>query len=205
MFPFPEETADKETTMAEPNDYITATQKKFISNDSKGRMVEKFIVEIKGTFLVKMRDNAFNGNIRENAFKRIDKFLKVVGPIKINGLTQDQFKLSVFTVSLAGAASEWFTKECIGSITTWDNMVEKFVLKFYHLFDHDEEEENEEDDDPTKRTMRFEMMKYSFNNDEEYITIKESEYLNHSKDSLGAYQELLRLIDEGWVVTTLDE
>ncbi|GKA60373.1 hypothetical protein Tco_0759780, partial [Tanacetum coccineum] len=44
----------------------------------------------------------------------------------------------------------------------------------------------------------FEMMKYSFNDDEEYITIKESEYLNHSKDILDAYRELLRLIDEGW-------
>ncbi|GKA77161.1 reverse transcriptase domain-containing protein [Tanacetum coccineum] len=55
------------------------------------------------------------------------------------------------------------------------------------------------------KVRRFEMMKYSFNDDEEYITIKESEYLNHSKDSLDAYQELLRLIDDGWVVTTPDD
>ncbi|GJR52449.1 hypothetical protein Tco_1402970 [Tanacetum coccineum] len=281
-------------------------------------MVEKCIVEIQGTFLVKIRDNAFNENIRENAFKHIDKFLEVVGPIKINGLTQDRFRLSVFLVSLAGATSEWFTKECIGLITTWDNMVKKFVMKFHYLSDHDEEEETEEDDNPndmdnvpeifkiegnlfdfetpffenfheldydvlvklqecwwkvnaheialfnrmenfgwgpyanmkTEKTRdpyldvnrifgrnykasnvrdtqenqgheehkdnptpepsnykikRFEMMKYSFNDDEEYITIKESEYLNHSKDSLDAYRELLRLIDEGWVMTTPDE
>ncbi|GJW22852.1 hypothetical protein Tco_0033474 [Tanacetum coccineum] len=55
------------------------------------------------------------------------------------------------------------------------------------------------------KIKRFEMMKYSFGDDEDYITIKESEYLNHSKDSLDAYRELLRLIDEGWVVTTTDE
>ncbi|GJV96571.1 hypothetical protein Tco_1548148 [Tanacetum coccineum] len=42
---------DKETSMAEPNDYITATQKKFLSNDNEGRMVEICIVEIQGTFL----------------------------------------------------------------------------------------------------------------------------------------------------------
>ncbi|GJT50549.1 hypothetical protein Tco_0976706 [Tanacetum coccineum] len=52
---------------------------------------------------------------------------------------------------------------------------------------------------------RFDMMKYSFDDDEEYITIKDSEYLNHSKDSLDAYRELLCLIDEGWIVTTPDE
>ncbi|GJV05904.1 hypothetical protein Tco_1343560 [Tanacetum coccineum] len=46
---------------------------------------------------------------------------------------------------MSGAASEWFTKEFIGSITTWDNMVEKFILKFYHLSDYDEEETEEDD------------------------------------------------------------
>ncbi|GKB70069.1 hypothetical protein Tco_0931481 [Tanacetum coccineum] len=55
------------------------------------------------------------------------------------------------------------------------------------------------------KVRRFEMMKYSFDDDEEYITIKESEYLNHSKDSLDAYRELLRLINEGWVVTTPED
>nr|GEW22539.1 hypothetical protein [Tanacetum cinerariifolium] len=55
------------------------------------------------------------------------------------------------------------------------------------------------------RVRRFKMMKYSFTDNEEYITVKESEYLNHTKDSLDAYQELLRLINEGWVVTTPED
>ncbi|GJT03967.1 hypothetical protein Tco_0838429 [Tanacetum coccineum] len=42
-----------------------------------------------------------------------------------------------------------FTKECIGSIITWDNMFEKFILKFHHLSDHNEEE-TEEDENPKK-------------------------------------------------------
>ncbi|GJV54270.1 hypothetical protein Tco_1450011 [Tanacetum coccineum] len=342
--------------MAELNDYITATRKNFISNDNEGRMVKKCIIEIQGTFLVKIRNDAFNRNDGENAYEHINKFLKIVGPIKINGLTQDRFRLSIFPVSLAGAAYEWFTKECIGSITTWDNMLEKFILKFHHLSDHNEEE-TEEDENPNKtnnilkilrikgnlfdfetplwydeladgklndetlalkakiegswgdatprvlkfciwlkssfenfheieyevlvklqecwwkvnaheitlvtrmenfgqrpyaniktewannpyldinrtfgrdyeatntgctqenqehkgntiyepsncKVRRFEMMKYSFNDEEEYITIKESEYINHSKDSIDAYRELLRLINEGWVVTTPEE
>nr|GEW49392.1 uncharacterized mitochondrial protein AtMg00810-like [Tanacetum cinerariifolium] len=51
----------------------------------------------------------------------------------------------------------------------------------------------------------FEMMKYSFNVDDEYISIKDSEYLNHSKDSLDSYQELLHIINEGWVMTKTNE
>nr|GEV02361.1 hypothetical protein [Tanacetum cinerariifolium] len=62
-------------------------------------------------------------------------------------------------------------------------------------------------DDPTLepsvcKFRRFEMIKYSFNANKECIAIKESEYLNHSKDNLDAYREFLRIIDEGWVVAT---
>nr|GFA15783.1 hypothetical protein [Tanacetum cinerariifolium] len=65
-------------------------------------------------------------------------------------------------------------------------------------------------DDPTLKLSvckikRFEMIKYSFNTDKEYDSIKESEYLNHSKDSLDTYLGLLRIIDEGWVLTTPDD
>nr|GEW99192.1 hypothetical protein [Tanacetum cinerariifolium] len=65
-------------------------------------------------------------------------------------------------------------------------------------------------DDPTLESSvckirRFKMMKCSFNADEEYIAIKESEYLNHLKENLDAFRELLRIIDEGWVMATPDE
>ncbi|GJY09066.1 hypothetical protein Tco_0377251 [Tanacetum coccineum] len=187
--------------MAEPNDYITATQKNFISNDNEGRMVKIYIIKVQGTFLVKICDDAFNRNVGENVFKHIDKFLEVVGLIKISGLTQDRFRLSVFPVLLAGAASEWFTNECIVSITTWDNMVEKFwtstgkttrVLvesecsRDRPIHSHYEasnvrctQENHGHKSDPIPKpsnckVRRFEMMKYSFDDDEEYITIKES-------------------------------
>ncbi|GJT33424.1 hypothetical protein Tco_0923843 [Tanacetum coccineum] len=70
---------------------------------------------------------------------------------------------------------------------------------------HEEQNGNPNPKQSNCKIIRFETMKYSFDDDKNYITIKETEYLNHSKDSLDAYQELLRLIDEGWVVTTPDE
>ncbi|GJR69646.1 hypothetical protein Tco_0015711 [Tanacetum coccineum] len=111
-------------------------------------MVEKSFLEIQGTFSVKIRDNTFNEIIGENAFKHIDNFLEVVGPLKIKGLSQDRFRLSVFPISLAGVASEWFKKDCISSVTTWENLVEKFIKKFYQLSDNHEEIETDDDDEP---------------------------------------------------------
>ncbi|GJX50733.1 hypothetical protein Tco_0277578 [Tanacetum coccineum] len=111
-------------------------------------MAEKSFVEIQGTFLVKIHDNTLNGIIGENTFKHIDYFLEVVGLLKVKGLTQDRFRLSVFPISLAGSASEWFKKDCIGLVTTWEDLAEKFVQKFYQLSDDNEEMEADEDDDP---------------------------------------------------------
>ncbi|GKB84429.1 hypothetical protein Tco_0956701 [Tanacetum coccineum] len=46
------------------------------------------------------------------------------------------------------------------------------------------------------------MVKYSFKDDEEYVAIKENEYddlKNTSKDAIHAYQEIIRMMDEGWM------
>ncbi|GJW76327.1 hypothetical protein Tco_0138009 [Tanacetum coccineum] len=99
---------------------------------------------------LKIREITFNGAIGENVFEHINKFLDIVEPIKINGVSQYRFRLSIFRISLAGAAGEWLKKDCIGSVTTWDDLVEKFVQKFYQLSYH-----NEEDDGPGDITDIF--------------------------------------------------
>ncbi|GKE00362.1 hypothetical protein Tco_1388345, partial [Tanacetum coccineum] len=54
------------------------------------------------------------------------------------------------------------------------------------------------------KIRRFEMIKYSFGQDEEYVAIKECEYDDLTKtneDACRAYQEIFRSMDERWVVT----
>ncbi|GJV41312.1 hypothetical protein Tco_1419752 [Tanacetum coccineum] len=90
--------------MTELNDYISVTRKNCITNDNEGKMIKRNFVEIHGVFLVKIRDNTFNGAIGENVFEHINTFLEVVGPIKINKVSQDRFRLSIFPISLVGVA-----------------------------------------------------------------------------------------------------
>ncbi|GJZ71337.1 hypothetical protein Tco_0635188 [Tanacetum coccineum] len=57
---------------------------------------------------------------------------------------------------------------------------------------------------PVCNVRRCMMIKYSFNNDEEYITVKEDEYDDLTvtrKEECRAYQEIFRIKDEGWMVT----
>ncbi|GJW75639.1 hypothetical protein Tco_0135009 [Tanacetum coccineum] len=51
---------------------------------------------------------------------------------------------NVHVGSIRRATSEWFKKDCIGSVTTWEDLVEKFVQKFYQLSNKNEEMEAEE-------------------------------------------------------------
>ncbi|GJY96481.1 hypothetical protein Tco_0513391 [Tanacetum coccineum] len=80
------------------------------------------------------------------------------------------------------------------------------------IIDDDDESSNEErhelcDDDNQERPVcnirRFVMIKYSFRDDEKYVAIKEDEYedlTSTSEEACRAYQEIFRMMDEGWMV-----
>ncbi|GKB17874.1 hypothetical protein Tco_0851797 [Tanacetum coccineum] len=84
------------------------------------------------------------------------------------------------------------------------------------ITDHDQEDkeyENEHKDEerceffdhhelPVCNIKRFEMINFSFRQDKEYVAIKEDEYedlTNTSKDACRAYQEIFRIMNEGWM------
>ncbi|GKC20279.1 hypothetical protein Tco_1022429 [Tanacetum coccineum] len=51
---------------------------------------------------------------------------------------------------------------------------------------------------------RFEMIKDLFGDNEEYVAVKEDEYddlTSTRKDACRSYQEIFRIMDEGWMVT----
>ncbi|GJW20522.1 hypothetical protein Tco_0031144 [Tanacetum coccineum] len=86
------------------------------------------------------------------------------------------------------------------------------------IHDHEEREIEEEHENkercelfnnphhetPVCKVRRFEMIKYSIGQDEEYVAIKECEYEDltiTNEDACRAYQEIFRSMDEGWMVT----
>ncbi|GKA78708.1 hypothetical protein Tco_0785245 [Tanacetum coccineum] len=57
---------------------------------------------------------------------------------------------------------------------------------------------------PVCNIRRYMMIKYSFNDDEEYVAVKEDEYDDLTvtrKEACQAYQEIFQIMDEGWKVT----
>ncbi|GKA63473.1 hypothetical protein Tco_0763079 [Tanacetum coccineum] len=86
---------------------------------------------------------------------------------------------------------------------------------YYHNYD-EEECENETHKEghelcsiktrevPICKIKRYKMIKYSFEDEEEYVAVKEDEYDDltiTSEEACRAYQEIFRMMDEGWMVT----
>ncbi|GJW86544.1 ribonuclease H-like domain-containing protein [Tanacetum coccineum] len=94
----------------------------------------------------------------------------------------------------------------------WDHIRRPYAN--YYSNAHEEKEQEDEErcelfDDPAQESpiyeiRRFEMIKYSFGQEEEYVSIKKYEYddlTRTNKDACHAYQEIFRNMDEGWLVT----
>ncbi|GJZ19889.1 hypothetical protein Tco_0556479 [Tanacetum coccineum] len=76
----------------------------------------------------------------------------------------------------------------------------------YNIYHEDNEREElcEIHELPVCKIRRYMMIKYSFNNDEEYVAIKEDEYDDLTiirEEAFRAYQEIFWIMDEGWMVT----
>ncbi|GKE56470.1 hypothetical protein Tco_1495655 [Tanacetum coccineum] len=86
---------------------------------------------------------------------------------------------------------------------------------YYHNYDEGECENETYDEGhelcgiktrevPVCQIKRYKMIKYLFNDEEEYVAVKEDEYDDltiTSEEACRAYQENFRMMDEGWMVT----
>ncbi|GKB99834.1 hypothetical protein Tco_0985971 [Tanacetum coccineum] len=84
--------------------------------------------------------------------------------------------------------------------------IPSMIMKKENEKEHRNEERCELFDNPHQETpvckIRFEMIKYSFGQDEEYVAIKECKYddlTNTNEDVCWAYQEIFCSMDEGWM------
>ncbi|GJY39875.1 reverse transcriptase domain-containing protein [Tanacetum coccineum] len=74
---------------------------------------------------------AFHGFENDDPHSHIRRFTKITQTVKLNNVPSNVVKLLLFSFSLEGAAGTWFEKEPPNSITTWNDLVSKFVNRFF--------------------------------------------------------------------------
>ena len=78
-----------------------------------------------------MKNIMFHGLPSENPNMHLTNFFKVCGMIKYNGVTEEALRLRLFPLSLGDRAKHWLTSQPPDSITSWNNLVQKFLTKFF--------------------------------------------------------------------------
>ena len=73
----------------------------------------------------------FHGLTGDDANKHLDKFLTVTQSVKQNGVTEGCLRLYLFPYSLTHHATAWFDRLPKNSIHSFDEMVSKFLAKYF--------------------------------------------------------------------------
>ena len=61
----------------------------------------------------------------------LTNFIKVCDTVKYNGVTEEALRLRLFPLPLGDRAKHWLTSQSPDSITSWNDLVQKFLRKFF--------------------------------------------------------------------------
>ncbi|GJU79895.1 reverse transcriptase domain-containing protein [Tanacetum coccineum] len=89
--------------------------------------------ELKHGLLTLVQNKQFFGHDKEDPHAHIRYFNKITSTMKFPNVPSTSVKLMLFLFSLEGAARIWLRKEPPRSILTWDDLVSKFINKFFPL------------------------------------------------------------------------
>ena len=91
--------------------------------------VNKF--ELKSVTLQMLHNIQFHGLPSENPNAHLTSFIEVCDTVKYNGVTEEALRLRLFPLSLSDRAKHWLTSQPSDSITSWNDLVLKFLTKFF--------------------------------------------------------------------------
>ncbi|XP_019087564.1 PREDICTED: uncharacterized protein LOC104728594 [Camelina sativa] len=93
--------------------------------------VENNNYEIKSSLISMVQSSKFHGLPMEDPLDHLDQLDMMCGTVKINGISEDAFKLRLFPFSLGDRARTWEKNLPVGSVTSWDQCKRAFLSKFF--------------------------------------------------------------------------
>ena len=87
--------------------------------------------ELKGVTLKMLHNIQFHRLPSENLNTHLTSFIKVCDTVKYNGVIEKALRLRLFPLSLSNRAKHWLTSQPSDSITSWNDLVQKFLTKIF--------------------------------------------------------------------------
>ena len=144
-----QETNELQVDQNEQNYRDQATQS-FVQSDNPHMLLEEFALpptvvqsairrppiqannfEMKGLTLQMLHNIQFHGLPSENSNAHLTIFIKVCDTVKYNRIIEEALILHLFPLSLSDRAKHWLTSQPPDSITSWNDLVHKFLTKIF--------------------------------------------------------------------------
>ncbi|XP_075481199.1 uncharacterized protein LOC142521912 [Primulina tabacum] len=87
--------------------------------------------ELKTTLINMVQQNQFAGTATADPHVHLRTFLEITNTVKINNIHDDVIKLRLLPFSLRDQARGWIQSLLLGSITTWQELTTKFLVKYF--------------------------------------------------------------------------
>ena len=88
-------------------------------------------MEMKPALIHLVQSNQFNGLANENPYTHLATFLEICNTVKIHQVPDEAIRLSLFPFSLAGNAKVWLNSFPENNLTSWEDVVSKFLSKYF--------------------------------------------------------------------------
>ena len=78
-----------------------------------------------------VQQNQFIGHPSDDPNEHMGRFMRMANTVKLNGVRIEVIKLQLFPFSLRDVAATWFDSLPVGSVNTWEELVEAYMNRFF--------------------------------------------------------------------------
>ena len=87
--------------------------------------------ELKPALITMVQRNQFTGHPTEDPNEHLGRFLRMANTVKLNDVRPEVIKLHLFPFSLRDIAATWYESLPYGSVDTWEELVEAYLVRFF--------------------------------------------------------------------------
>jgi hypothetical protein len=89
--------------------------------------------EVKPRIIKLVATKPFRGLEDDNPYRHIKEFMMICNTVQQEGVPAAWFKWNLFPFSLEDEARRWYTLASVEAKGNWDELVKKFLLKFFPI------------------------------------------------------------------------
>ena len=87
--------------------------------------------ELKLALITMVQQHQFTRHPSEDPNEHMGRFMRMANTVKLNGVRPEVIKLQLFPFSLRDVAATWFDSLPVGSVNTWEELVEAYMSRFF--------------------------------------------------------------------------